>query len=79
MDGPGAGGRQLSRRDWALIAIGAATWVAIAIAAAWFVHQLTRPMEDCGRAADAPTHPVKGSTAGPRNAFQAITGQGRCP
>ena len=69
---------RLSRKEWALVALGVLAWIAIGIAGTWFVHQVTRPRGDCGTPSDAPTHPVKTAAAGPNNAFQAITGQGRC-
>ena len=68
----------LSRRDWALLALGLGAWIFIGAGGAWFLHQVTPSREVCAAPADAPTHQVKGSSAGPRNAFQAITGQGQC-
>jgi hypothetical protein len=71
--------RALSRREWALVALGLAAWIAIGAGGAWFVHQVTQPREACAAPADAPTRQVKGpSSTGPGNGFQAITGQGRC-
>ena len=69
---------RLSRKEWSLVALGLLTWLAIAATGIWFVRQVTQDRAACAPAADAPTHQVKGATAGPGNAFQAITGQGRC-
>ena len=78
-DAHAAPARQLSRREWALVALGLAAWLAIGAGGAWFVRQVTQPRQACAAPADAPTHPVQGrSSAGPRNGFQAIIGQGRC-
>ena len=80
MDDARAGAdRRLSRREWALVALGLVAWLAIGAGGAWFAHQVTQPRQACAAPADAPTHQAKGgSSAGPRNGFQAITGQGRC-
>lgn len=74
-----ANATRLSRKDWTLVALGLVTWIAIAAGGIWFVRQVTQHREACSAPADAPTRQVKGSTAGPNNAFQAITGTGRCP
>jgi hypothetical protein len=68
---------RLSRKEWALLALGLGMWIALAAGGVWFVHQLTRPREDCASAAEAPTRPARGTTT-PRNAFTALAGQGRC-
>ena len=34
---------RLTRREWALIALGLGVWVALAVGGVWFVRQLTRP------------------------------------
>ena len=68
----------LSRREWALVALGLGVWIGIGAGGAWFLHQVTQSRQACAAPTDAPTHQVKGSSAGPRNAFQAITGQGQC-
>ena len=73
-----ANAARLSRKEWMLVALGLATWIAIAATGIWFVRQVTQSRGACAAPADAPTRQVKGSTAGPNNAFQAITGQGRC-
>jgi hypothetical protein len=70
---------RLSRKEWALVALGLATWVAIAAGGAWFVHQMTRSSAACGTPLEARTtqaHPVP--AAGPRNSLQLLTGTGRC-
>ena len=78
MDERAAVSRRFSPREWALIALGSVAWIAIGIAGAWFVHQLTLEKQACAAAADAPTHQAKGSKTGPDNALQAITGQRSC-
>jgi hypothetical protein len=70
---------RLARRDWALIALGSAAWIAIGSGGAWLVRQGTRPQPPCASAAEAPTRQARGAATSPRNAFEAITGQGRCP
>ena len=68
---------RLSRREWTLVALGVAVWIALALGGVWFVHQLTRPRDGCGSTTEAPTNQARGSTA-PGNAFSVLTGQGRC-
>ena len=68
----------LSRREWALVALGLAAWIAIGASGLWFVRQVTRPQGACAGATEEPTRQAKGTATGPRNAFQVITGQGRC-
>ena len=70
--------QSLSRREWALVALGLGAWIAIGAGGAWFLHQVTQSRQGCAAPTEAPTHQVKGASAGPRNAFQAITGQGQC-
>jgi hypothetical protein len=70
---------RLSRKEWALIALGLGVWIALAAGGVWFVHQLTRQREACGNAAEAPTRQMKGATtAAPATAFTILTGTGRC-
>lgn len=70
---------RLARREWALLALGLAAWVALAFGGVWFVHQLTRPQASCGGTPEARTAPPRGPSASPRNALQLLTGTGRCP
>ncbi len=77
MPGPHRPVGTLSRKEWALVALGLGAWVALAAGGTWFVHQLTRPGTDCAGAPEAQTHQAKVATS-PRNAFQLVTGQGRC-
>ena len=79
MDAQPLEARRLRRKEWALIALGSAAWIAIAMLGVWFVHQLTRPHAACTATADAATHPARSSSTSPRNAFQALTGQAACP
>ncbi len=70
---------RLSRKEWALVALGLGTWVAIAAGGVWFVHQMTRSSAACGTPLEARTtqaHPTP--AAGPRNSLQLLTGTGRC-
>ena len=69
---------RLSRREWALVSLGLVAWIAIAAGGVWLVHQMTRAPESCGAPADAPTSQAKGALTSPRNAFQLLTGTGRC-
>jgi hypothetical protein len=69
----------LSRREWALVAVGVLAWVLLAWGSLWLVRQLSRPPEGCVAAADAPTRQVKGAPTNPRNAVQLLAGTGRCP
>jgi len=73
--------RRLSRREWALVGCGVVAWIAIGAGGVWFVHLFTRPPGGCASATagDAPTHQAKAAAPSPGNAFQALTGQGRCP
>lgn len=70
--------RRLSRKEWALVALGLAAWLAIVAGGLWFVRQVTRPQQACAGPADAPTRQVQGAATAPLDAFQVITGQGRC-
>ena len=70
---------RLSRKEWALVGAGLLAWILLAWAGVWLVRQLTRPPESCASAAEAPTRQVKGTSTGPRNAVQLLTGTGRCP
>ena len=70
---------RLSRKEWALIALGALAWLAIAAAGVWFVHQMTRSTAACGTALEGRSlqgHAAQ--AAGPRNSLQLLTGTGRC-
>lgn len=69
---------RLSRREWSLVAIGLAAWIALGVAGVWFVHQLTRGQASCGTPLEARSALPQGTSASPRNAFQLLTGQGRC-
>lgn len=70
---------RLSRKEWALVAAGLVAWILLAWGGVWLVRQLTRPPGSCASAAEAPTRQVKGTSTGPRNAVQLLTGTGRCP
>jgi hypothetical protein len=70
---------RLTPKEWALVALGVGTWVAIAAAGVWLVHQMTRSTSACGTQLEARTtqaHPTP--AAGPRNSLQLLTGTGRC-
>ena len=71
--------RRLSRKEWLLVALGVGTWVAIAAAGVWFVHQMARPKSACGTPLEARTSAPPAATPNPRNALQLLTGTGRCP
>ena len=69
----------LSRREWALIALGVGTWIAIGAGGVWFVHQMTRSTAACGTQLEARTAQAHSTpAAGPRNSLQLLTGTGRC-
>ena len=70
--------RPLSRKETALVALGLGAWVAIGLGGAWLYHQFTRPPADCGTAIEAKSAPTHATPGGPRNAFQLLTGTGRC-
>ncbi len=70
--------RRLSRREWLLVCCGLLAWIAIGMGGVWLVRALTQPPSPCGAPVDAPTSQVKGATTSPRNAFQLLTGTGRC-
>jgi hypothetical protein len=70
---------RLSRRDWALVVAGLATWGLLAWGGVWLVRQLTHKPEGCASAPEPPTHQAKGTPTGPRNPVQLLTGTGRCP
>jgi len=70
---------RLSRKEWALVALGLGTWVAIAAGGVWFVHQMTRSTAACGTPLEARTTQAHAApAAGPRNSLQLLTGTGRC-
>jgi hypothetical protein len=70
---------RLTPREWALVALGVATWVAIIAGGVWFVHQMTRSKASCGMQLEArTTQPRTTPAQGPRNALQLLTGTGRC-
>jgi hypothetical protein len=71
---------RLSRKEWTLVALGVAVWVAIIAGGAWFVHQMTRSQAACGTVLEARSLQVHAAPAGgPRNALQLLSGTGRCP
>jgi hypothetical protein len=71
---------RLRPREWALIALGLATWAAIIAGGVWFVHQMTRSQAACGAPLEARSLQPKASpAAGPRNSLQLLTGTGKCP
>jgi len=70
----------LTRKDWALIALGVATWAGLIAGAVWFVHQMTRSTAACGMQLEARSlKPATAPGAGPRNALQLLSGTGKCP
>jgi len=75
-----AGGlARLTSREWALVALGLAAWIAIIAGGAWFVHQMTRSKAACGTPLEARSlQPRSTPAAGPRNALQLLTGTGKC-
>jgi len=70
--------RRLSAQEWTLLALGLATWVALAIGGLWLVHQFTRPTAACGHPLEARSVPPRITAPGPRNSLQLLTGTGRC-
>lgn len=73
------GRKRLTRREWALLALGLAAWIAIAAGGVWFYRQMTRSKASCGTELEARTTQPKVAAAGPpRNALQLLTGTGRC-
>ena len=70
---------RLGRREWALLALGIGTWVALGLGGAWLYHQLTRPPASCGTTLEARSMQTRATFGGPRNALQLLTGTGRCP
>lgn len=75
-DQPAAATR-LSRKEWALLALGLAVWIALGAGGVWLVHCITRPHDACGTAEEAQATPAKGLNS-PGNSFSVLTGQGRC-
>jgi hypothetical protein len=69
----------LSRREWALVALGLCAWILIAAIGVWFVHQLTRPKASCGNPVEARSTRIQGASPGPRSTLQWLTGTGTCP
>lgn len=71
---------RLTPKEWALVALGLATWVAIIAGGVWFVHQMTRSQAACGTPLEARgLQPRSTPAAGPRNSLQLLTGTGKCP
>jgi len=69
----------LTRKEWALVALGLATWVALIAVGVWFVHQMTRSQAACGTSLEArDLKPATTPAAGPRNSLQLLTGTGKC-
>ena len=69
---------RLTRKEWALIALGVSVWVALGIGGVWLVHQFTRPKESCGTPLEGRSAIPKSGSPNPRNALQLLTGTGRC-
>ena len=70
---------RLTPREWTLVALGLAAWIAIIAAGVWFVHQMTRSQAACGTQLEARSlQPRSTPAAGPRNALQLLTGTGKC-
>lgn len=69
---------RLARKEWALVALGLAVWVALALGAVWFVHRLIRPRASCGSQVEARSVLPDGQSGTPRNALQLLAGTGRC-
>jgi len=71
---------RLTVREWTLVVLGVALWVALIAGAFWFVHQMTRSQAACGTTLEARSlKPQSVPAAGPRNALQLLTGTGKCP
>jgi len=71
---------RLTPREWTLVALGLAAWVAIIAGGVWFVHQMTRSQAACGTPLEARgLQPKSAPAAGPRNSLQLLTGTGKCP
>jgi hypothetical protein len=69
---------RLARSEWALVALGLAVWLALALGGVWFVHQLIRPRASCGGQIEARSALPGGRSGTPRNALQLLAGTGRC-
>ncbi len=69
---------RLTRKEWALVALGLGVWVALGVGGVWFVHQLTRPKESCGTPLEGRSAMPRSGSPSPRNALQLLTGTGRC-
>jgi hypothetical protein len=61
-----------------LVSLGLLAWVGIGVGGVWLMRQMMHTPESCGTPAEVPTSQVKGATTSPRNAFQLLTGTGRC-
>jgi hypothetical protein len=70
--------RRLSRQEGTLLALGLATWVALAIGGAWLLHQFTRPTAACGYPLEARGAQLRSPAPSPHNTLQLLTGTGRC-
>jgi hypothetical protein len=68
---------RLSRKEWALVALGVAVWIALGAGGVWFVHALAKPKESCGSIGDPQTTQAKGGTS-PGNSFKVLTGASEC-
>lgn len=68
---------RLCRKEWGLLALGLAVWVALGCGGAWLVHELRKPRQSCSGNVEPQTTQAQGSTA-PGNSFGVLTGQGRC-
>lgn len=80
MASPSALAVRLTPREWVLVALGLAAWVAIIGGGAWFVHQMTRSTAACGTQLEARSlKPRTTPGDGPRNALQLLSGTGKCP
>lgn len=70
----------LTRKEWALVVLGLAMWLAIIAGGVWFVRQMTRSQAACGTPLqDRALTPRSTPAAGPRNSLQLLTGTGKCP
>ena len=68
---------RLSRKEWALVALGVGVWIALGSGGVWLVHELRKPKASCNSTADPQTTPAQGATT-PGNSFDVLAGQGRC-
>jgi hypothetical protein len=78
MSHPGTRTWRPRARDWSLLALGVAAWVAIGLGGTWLYREITRPPASCGTPLEARGESPAKPAAGPRNALHLLTGTGRC-